>query len=811
MLARLNHPNIVTIHDFGQAGGFFYLLMEFVDGVNLRQAMKVGRFTPAQALAVVPKICEALQFAHNEGILHRDIKPENILLDSKGRVKIADFGIAKLVEGADLPLGQPGTAGPAPAPNLTETGKVLGTPQYMAPEQFEHPQDVDQRADIYSLGVVFYEMLTGELPLGRFAPPSEKSTVDPRVDEVVLRTLEKQRERRTRTADEVKTQVETIATTPATDRDRLTSPAESRVAMSATITLRRPWSLIMVAALFIVTGCLAAWDISSHIGPNYRLNFGLLGLPIGIGLLRLRPRWRAVALLLPWVVLVILAVVGVMASNVGVPVRATSPTHIGSTIICLALGVMWFVWMNGILIRADVSALFQAGKRPHPWIEWAAMVGAIAMAFLVSLWTGPKPAVDVGLPSPSPAASAVSSFGPVVERTINRASTRSNFLLSFKTGELRTPFPENDKPVVDIHRWAHREGLDAAVGVLNGDNDVMTGFDMAVLPAPAQCWEELTPADAAARFEGQPAISFVILLYANGSYPETCVFKTRDGGIGILQLTGYVSEPPGVKIRYKFVDKVPAPTQTESNAVATGSWSPTLWPGEKPELRKILDEAEKLTATAHFEEALQRYLWYGGHAREFGGSASDYSLLSQWVELGRRYPKAKQALMKIRDQAAHAFQDGGGYSELFQKVAGINAQLQDDEATYALFKSIQDQDPSLAQQCYFYAESLLVKHGDYELCINCMGDPQQKYDTARHSLEMGRRFGSRTGSIPMRSAQLPTKQCDPVRSSHGAAAADADRHLGDDEEILGKQLRWTGLSIDRNPRRRRTQGGCRKD
>ncbi len=111
MLARLNHPNIVTIHDFGQANGFFYLLMEFVDGVNLRQAMHVGRFTPAQALAIVPKICEALQFAHNEGILHRDIKPENILLDTKGRVKIADFGIAKLV-GIDR------SAHPVPLPSV---------------------------------------------------------------------------------------------------------------------------------------------------------------------------------------------------------------------------------------------------------------------------------------------------------------------------------------------------------------------------------------------------------------------------------------------------------------------------------------------------------------------------------------------------------------------------------------------------------------------------------------------------------------------------------------------------------------------
>src|SRR5207302_5739398 len=113
MLARLNHPNIVTIHDFGQANGYFYLLIEFVDGVNLRQAMKVGRFTPAQALAIVPKVCEALQFAHNEGILHRDIKPENILLDTKGRVKIADFGIAKLMGGGDAAAAQAGTAGPA--------------------------------------------------------------------------------------------------------------------------------------------------------------------------------------------------------------------------------------------------------------------------------------------------------------------------------------------------------------------------------------------------------------------------------------------------------------------------------------------------------------------------------------------------------------------------------------------------------------------------------------------------------------------------------------------------------------------------
>src|SRR5262245_46684093 len=202
VLARLNHPNIVTIHDFGQANGFFYLLMEFVDGVNLRQAMRAGRFTPEQALAVVPKICEALQFAHNEGILHRDIKPENILLDSKGRVKIADFGIAKLV-------GEPHADA-----TLTGSGGTLGTPHYMAPEQVEKPATVDHRADIYSLGVVFYEMLTGELPLGKFQPPSQKVEVDVRLDDVVLHALEKEPARRYQQVSEVKTAVETIAVNP---------------------------------------------------------------------------------------------------------------------------------------------------------------------------------------------------------------------------------------------------------------------------------------------------------------------------------------------------------------------------------------------------------------------------------------------------------------------------------------------------------------------------------------------------------------------------------------------------------------------
>ena len=203
VLAKLNHPNIVTIHDFGQAARFFYLMMEFVDGVNLRQAMQAGRFTPEQALGLVPKICDALQYAHGEGVLHRDIKPDNILLDGKGRVKIADFGIAKLGGEAELPS------------TLTRSGMQLGTPAYMAPEQMVNPGDVDHRADIYSLGVVLYEMLTGELPLGRFAAPSQKSAVDGRIDEIVFRTLAQERDLRYQSAGEMKTQVEGLGATSA--------------------------------------------------------------------------------------------------------------------------------------------------------------------------------------------------------------------------------------------------------------------------------------------------------------------------------------------------------------------------------------------------------------------------------------------------------------------------------------------------------------------------------------------------------------------------------------------------------------------
>jgi len=224
-MARLSHPHIVAIHDFGRRDGLFFFLMEYMDGLNLGQLMASGNVSPKEALAIVPQICDALQFAHDQGIVHRDIKPENILLDRRGQVKIADFGLAKLT-------GRPTAAATAE--------QVMGTPQYMAPEQTEHPSEVDHRSDIYSLGVVFYQMLTGELPLGKFEPPSHKVLIDVRLDEVVLRALEKEPDRRYQQASQVKTEVETILTTPprsgagaAHDRETLVAgtPRFSRTAI----------------------------------------------------------------------------------------------------------------------------------------------------------------------------------------------------------------------------------------------------------------------------------------------------------------------------------------------------------------------------------------------------------------------------------------------------------------------------------------------------------------------------------------------------------------------------------------------------
>jgi predicted Ser/Thr protein kinase len=190
VLAQLSHPNIVQVIDKGIERGNVFLVMEMVEGVSLRDLISEKKIPPADALKLIPQLCDALEYAHSRGVVHRDIKPDNILVARDGQVKIADFGLARIV-------------GEGPSGRITKSNAVMGSLDYMAPEQREKTKDADHRADIYALGVVFYELLTGELPIGRFEPPSKKVKLEVDVDEVVLRILSKDPEMRYQRASDV--------------------------------------------------------------------------------------------------------------------------------------------------------------------------------------------------------------------------------------------------------------------------------------------------------------------------------------------------------------------------------------------------------------------------------------------------------------------------------------------------------------------------------------------------------------------------------------------------------------------------------
>jgi serine/threonine-protein kinase len=200
---KLTHPNIVTIYDsFEGEGGIAYIVMEFVDGDTLANLIKKGQLTAPQIKHVIVNAANGLHHAHENGVFHRDVKPENIMIIPKtGVTKLMDFGIARLVES-----------------NMTATGSVLGTPAYMAPEQITG-EKVDARSDVFSLGVVLFELLVGERPFGgskitevmfailrdetpRPSTANAERKVSPEWDPIVLKTLSKKPEDRYQTASE---------------------------------------------------------------------------------------------------------------------------------------------------------------------------------------------------------------------------------------------------------------------------------------------------------------------------------------------------------------------------------------------------------------------------------------------------------------------------------------------------------------------------------------------------------------------------------------------------------------------------------
>jgi len=208
LMAKLNHPAVVAVHDFGTtAAGQLYFAMEYVDGSDVSQMIRSqGRLPPDHALAITAHVCDALSAAHELGIVHRDIKPANVLINMKGQVKVADFGLAKIEE--------PGTHG------LTKTGYAMGTPDFVAPEVLMLGSHIDGRADLYAVGVMLYQMLTGEVPRGAFKPATARLPgLDPRFDPIILKAMQSDREERYQSSTELRRDLDVILTVPLVRQD----------------------------------------------------------------------------------------------------------------------------------------------------------------------------------------------------------------------------------------------------------------------------------------------------------------------------------------------------------------------------------------------------------------------------------------------------------------------------------------------------------------------------------------------------------------------------------------------------------------
>jgi len=202
-MAKLNHPGIVAVYDFGEtSGGLLYFVMEFIEGTDVAKMIaQQGRLHSEHAMAITAHVCDALGYAHSLGILHRDIKPANIMVGYDGRVKVADFGLAKVTNTGESAM--------------TRSGVIMGTLPYMAPESLVLGVDVDKRADIYAVGVMLYQMLTGKLPHGMFEMPSlQVKGLDPRYDKIVATALRDDREFRYASAEALRLELDGILTQP---------------------------------------------------------------------------------------------------------------------------------------------------------------------------------------------------------------------------------------------------------------------------------------------------------------------------------------------------------------------------------------------------------------------------------------------------------------------------------------------------------------------------------------------------------------------------------------------------------------------
>jgi MFS family permease len=926
----------------------------------------------------VPQICDALQFAHDQGIVHRDIKPENILLDRRGRVKVADFGLAKLVGQASSlsqTSNQSGSAekmetGATPVlpESLTDAGKVMGTPQYMSPEQIQAPGEVDHRADIYALGVVFYQMLTGELPGKPLQPPSNKVHIDVRLDEVVLRALEKKPELRYQQASVLKTHLETIAAAgsfgsppsaaiswryrgvdyrskttlfglpllhvtsgidPVTGRQRVAKGiiaigglAKGVVAIGGVAIGGFAFGGLAIGGFafggcalgLLVFGGLAIAALGAIGGgaiAPIAIGGGALGYltygggTIGVHALdALTKDPVAERFFLPWAKWLIaniqwinaIGVVAIVGVGVGLPLWLQSRFKADATpspaddrheggipeppkvtklnwwqtirramLAGLIVGVLVFscvAVITAVMLdsfkataRVKLDRLVTAGSRPLPVeprydpyflqtefevIQSQLVLNRVLETLDLNTRWGQRYArgekltagktlellrqrlqlqpvrntslIDINVFDELPGEAAELANAVVdcyvefrqqqVRAYLEAAKTRSatDLVVAGEPRLQQVQIIERAQPPIRPIR--PNRLLNLFIGAVLGVALGLVAFVATLL------WLFLR---SAARESGPttheqspPPTKSALPTYRNGLLAFGLVLAGTLGTLGLMTISSrhdlalifgglalmlaFIFGLMGWRERFgKFVvitlgsvivvgglgllvylgafgpdrqaaaeraarelkaadlaqlerAKLELDRQAKNNTppASLESWSPTLAPGEKPDVDKIRQEASDLMRQGRYEDALQRHIWYHNHALEFNSAQTGVRLsfaLTDWIELGRRYPKAKQALVEIRDAKTRKFAQDRGYPELFQDVASINSYLQTNAATYALFRTIEQRDPALAQQCYYYAETVLVENGQYELCLKYLGGSQKRFDSIRGSWE----------------------------------------------------------------------------
>ncbi len=244
-MSQLDHPGIVGLYELGRTSAdHLYFAMEYVDGATLHDVVQKIGLNQEQALSVAVQVCNALAYAHERGVIHRDVKPENILIDTESQVKIADFGLARLVDAA------------AHSHARTRPGLILGTPDYMAPEQ-RMGMNVDHRADIYSVGVLIYEMLCRRTPQGIFEPPSARTGCDKRIDRIVSKAMQQTPDRRYQSIQDMAADLQVV----------LSSRPEQPPAPKA-VSLPSPTAPIYIGIAVAVAAIAAGLFFAHFAGPK---------------------------------------------------------------------------------------------------------------------------------------------------------------------------------------------------------------------------------------------------------------------------------------------------------------------------------------------------------------------------------------------------------------------------------------------------------------------------------------------------------------------------------------------------------------